>query len=502
MSRRGEAVELRTVGDDGRHRMMGKRVGSALDWTVTLSGEIERPCSFSLSELWTFPIETRSMDITCVSSGKIVRPKQADVVFSGVNLMTLIRHVGLKCDAQGRPLARTVRWISRAPGSCGPQSELHSTSIDLHAILRGETPVLLTGILNDKPLPYRNGGPLRSVVWGTYFYKSIKWLSEIAFLQEPVEEAKGTWERHAGYHPKGGLNDPKFSAFFSIQSEQESWSMHGEDAQDAHIQMKDKMQTCLERGDLTDCTAARVEVFYKDFAQHPQWNAKLSFARSNEAGDVRAASLRGTRMNRLDLRGWDLAHANFSLSFFIGTQLANADGSQAASMRHCDLEGAVLWGATLCGVDMRDAYLGGVSFCKENGSMPAHVKGLRLEGAGGLDEETAQWLEKNGAIGVRASAPAALCDEGDLLPCRNVLLYASTPALQRIASWLRLHTSCVASWQQMIVSTACLQVWIPIQHQELWLYQIYPELHRWAQGQGLECIHEMRDAIHWNYTSF
>ncbi len=47
------------------------------------------------------------------------------------------------------------------------------------------------------PCPVEHGGPLRMIVPGKYFYKSVKWLEAIERL--PADRL-GYWEAEAGYH--------------------------------------------------------------------------------------------------------------------------------------------------------------------------------------------------------------------------------------------------------------------------------------------------------------
>jgi DMSO/TMAO reductase YedYZ molybdopterin-dependent catalytic subunit len=42
-----------------------------------------------------------------------------------------------------------------------------------------------------------HGGPVRAIVPGRYFYKSLKWLEVIRVLEE---DCPGYWEAEAGYH--------------------------------------------------------------------------------------------------------------------------------------------------------------------------------------------------------------------------------------------------------------------------------------------------------------
>ena len=56
--------------------------------------------------------------------------------------------------------------------------------------------------VDGQPLPPDHGGPIRNLVPGRYFYKSVKWLEEIELLEQ---DRLGFWEAESGYH---NLADP------------------------------------------------------------------------------------------------------------------------------------------------------------------------------------------------------------------------------------------------------------------------------------------------------
>lgn len=365
---------LQTVGDPGNHRGTKSPLGQADDWTLTIQGDIEHLCTFSLNELKQFPLTTfNDYDVTCVSSGKIYRPRGVLATFQGISFLDLLNHVGLK------PQTQTVRFLSRAPGSCGPLSQRHETALDIDHCLT-ENKVLLATMLDGQPLPYANGGPLRTVVRDRYFYKSLKWLDEIHITSESLEQCEGTWEMYAGYHNLARIaEEERFTPFLKIQNDL------GEPEPVDDYQAT--WESLLSSGNLSRLVSAKLELLIPEFLNDPRWNANLVF-HDNEF----VAAFRGTKFHQADLRGWDLSHVNFSLSRFINTQFTNAD------LSHCDFEGAVLWGADLQNVNMQGAYLGGVEFCKESGASKAKVNGLNVTNAGGLDEEVSEWLQAHGAI--------------------------------------------------------------------------------------------------------
>lgn len=435
-------TRLLTVGDDGSHRGQPTQTGSVFDWQLRVTGAVHQPLSLSLDELWSYPIETRPLHVLCVSSGKITRPKNQPIDFSGVSLRHIAERAGLQRDETGAPLAKSVRFISRAPGGCGPRDDAHHTALPLSPILSGECPILLTGIMDDQAIPYANGGPLRSVAWGFYFYKSIKWLHHIEFVTTPIAKTKGTWEQHAGYHHQGRLEDDKFEPYLHIGEPNggKLWSLPSPDTKGTLEAMKEAFSDQLATGDMSQVQVARTEQFARDLATHPHWNSSLRWQSYREDGTLASAgALRGCRLNRMDLTGWNLAHVNLSLASCVQTSFADEHGEHPADLRWTDCEGAIFWGANLHNVDMRGAYLGGATFCKENGGSPADVRGLKLEGARGLDPDTAAWLTARGAQHAVASTTTLPADTGDLLPCHAFSITLSASQSNILREWAQTH---------------------------------------------------------------
>src|SRR5207253_4685606 len=89
------------------------------------------------------------------------------------------------------PEPRFVSFVARSERN-------HSTSLPLAGLLELDAPIALEH--EGEPLESGHGGPVRMVVPGRYFYKSVKWLERIDAL---VEDRLGYWEAEAGYHNTG-----------------------------------------------------------------------------------------------------------------------------------------------------------------------------------------------------------------------------------------------------------------------------------------------------------
>jgi hypothetical protein len=200
-----------------------------------------------------------------------------------------------------------------------------------------------------EPLAPEHGGPVRVVTPGKYFYKSIKWLKSVTLL---AEDRPGWWETNSSYHnnadPTSG--DQRFTTG-SLRPEQLRRFLHAS--------RYDKYRGRVMIGlDLTGWRPASLDL----------WRLYL----------------KNCDLTGLDLTGADLRESNLSLSNLRGAQLVGADLSGS------DLEGVDFTGADLRGADLSGTALSAARFSG------ADVNGARFDGAWGLVESEALYLETQG----------------------------------------------------------------------------------------------------------
>ena len=143
--------KLNVVGDSGQpHRDGTRSLGTIFDWRLKLTRVVDRPQILTLPQLWSLPGEEFDVNILCVSSGRIcdLSRQRLPTRFAGVALQHIISLV------QPSPKVQTVRFISRAPGACGPLDEPHDTALDID-YCRQDKEVILTGCFNGQPEPPR-----------------------------------------------------------------------------------------------------------------------------------------------------------------------------------------------------------------------------------------------------------------------------------------------------------------------------------------------------------
>ena len=389
-------MRLRTVGDDGaRHRPHPLKPAEA--WRLRVAGAVEAPADLGLEELLALQ-ETptsRTRGITCVSAANIVQGG-GEVSFSGVSFSTLLRKIFPSGPPDGRRRDLTVELLSRAPGTVGPRGQRHHSHLCLEDCLEPEHGLLLATHLDGEPLAYRNGGPLRAVAPPhLFFYKSIKWLEEIRFLDRPLDECRGTWEEHSGYHNRariahGERFEPRMRRILGTRV-----GPGGEIEDETELVGEDEWQEVFEawyrKRDLSRLVAAQL---HKMFGRLPRDFRGVRFSDGDFRAKIRGTSFASADFTRARCRG-----CNFSISKFTNTRFS-VEGREPADLTGCDFEGAFFNKAYLKGVSMRGANLSNATFFGpgEAESVPERVGGLDLRGALNLAPGTAEWLARGGAI--------------------------------------------------------------------------------------------------------
>jgi DMSO/TMAO reductase YedYZ molybdopterin-dependent catalytic subunit len=267
-------------------------------WRVSVGGLVAVPNSWTPEQLGSLAQVERALDIHCVT-----RWTKLAVQFGGVPLRLLLE------ECRPLPQARFISFVARSERS-------HSTSLPLADALVLDT--LLALRAEGRPLEEGHGGPVRAVVPGRYFFKSLKWLEQIVLL---AEDRLGYWEAEAGYH---NVADPwKEQRYLAAN---------------------------LDRREVRELLARR------DFSGRD--------LRGIEAGGLeltglaaRAALLRDAHFERAVLCGACFDGSNLSNAHLEGADL------RGASFAGGDLEGAEFRGADLRGADFTGASLFGATFC-------------------------------------------------------------------------------------------------------------------------------------------
>jgi sulfane dehydrogenase subunit SoxC len=154
-------------------------------WRVQIEGRVKQPVAFDLAALQALPSVTHEVWLECAgnSRSRWNPPGEgnqwddqavSNARFTGVPLATLLDQAGVEPeavevvfsgydrDAQGTPFQRSV-----------PLSVARDASL------------LLAFAMNDEPIPWPNGGPVRLIVPRWAGIASVKWPERIEVVSEP-----------------------------------------------------------------------------------------------------------------------------------------------------------------------------------------------------------------------------------------------------------------------------------------------------------------------------
>lgn len=281
-------------------------------WTVEIRGLVHFSRSWTLDQLLGRPRIERSIDIHCVTRWSIL-----DSSWSGVRLLDLLQ------ESSPWPSARFVSFIAHSPRD-------HDTSLPLDEIATLDPLVAFTR--NGHPLTVEHGGPVRLIVPGKYFYKSIKWLRAIELL---VEDRLGYWEATAGYH--NGADPWREQRYLApdLDRQEAARLLADRDLHDRSLRSLDAVGRDLtglraSGALLRDANFARSILRGADFTRANLSNARL------EGADLRGASLRDADVEGADFRGADLRGADFCGASLLGVTFVNEDGTTHAARGDSD----------------------------------------------------------------------------------------------------------------------------------------------------------------------
>ncbi|CAA2143678.1 molybdopterin-dependent oxidoreductase [Methylobacterium bullatum] len=154
---------INTTDPDAPAYRTSKAVGFT-DWKLPVTGLVERPGAFSLSDLKAMLARTQITQHSCEQGWSAIAG------WTGVPLAHLLAHVGLKPEARFIVMRSVDGWWD---------------SYDLFDALHPQT-ILAYG-MNGGDLPIAHGAPLRLRVERQLGYKSLKYLTRI----EAVEHVDG-----------------------------------------------------------------------------------------------------------------------------------------------------------------------------------------------------------------------------------------------------------------------------------------------------------------------
>lgn len=161
------------------------QAGGFADWRLSIDGMVERPASFSLPQLRSYPAHSQITQIACEEGWSYIAE------WIGVPLSQVLGEVGV------HPQARFVVYRSIEPDWWD--------SIDMADALHPQT--FLAYGMNGGELPVPSGGPLRLRVPRQLGYKSVKFITRMTLTDDLKKFGKGLGSAspEAGYSWYAGI---------------------------------------------------------------------------------------------------------------------------------------------------------------------------------------------------------------------------------------------------------------------------------------------------------
>jgi len=261
--------------------------------------------SFSFDTLCDIPSEALLADIHCVTGWT-----RFNASFQGWPLQSFLDRFDIR-------IPETTRFMRFEAFS----SRGHDTSLPVSLAMND---AWLVHAFGGKPLTPEHGFPLRLVVPSRYFYKSLKWLKAIHFMEN---DQLGFWERTTGYH-----------------NEADPWKEQRLDAT-----RFSRREECEQFKQLSDFGA------YRAGQGDPRVIVQADFSAWNPlTRDLHGLHLKSCDFRGAYLKGVDFRDANLTFGRFHGANLEDADLT-GADLEGCDFSGANLKGAKLHGCFMSAA---------------------------------------------------------------------------------------------------------------------------------------------------
>lgn len=159
-------------------------------WRLVVDGLVERPRTFTLAELRSWPGTSQITRLDCVEGWSAVAR------WTGVPLVALMDRVGVKPEA---------RYVVCYAADADDDGIPFYGSLDLASARHPQT--LLAYEFNDGPLPLDHGAPLRLVLPSQLGYKNTKFIHRIALVDDfsHLGSGQGGYWEDQGYAWYAGI---------------------------------------------------------------------------------------------------------------------------------------------------------------------------------------------------------------------------------------------------------------------------------------------------------
>ncbi len=164
------------------------------DWQLTVDGEVHSPLTLSFQDLMDLPTRELTVTMECAGNSRSYVTPPAEGLAFRHGAVSTGRWTGV---ALGEVLAQAAPKESASVvvfgGADRGQEEEDGVAFDLN--FRRSLPLakalhpdtLLAYRMNGEPLPLEHGFPVRMVVPGWYAMASVKWLTHVSLVDQPLD---------------------------------------------------------------------------------------------------------------------------------------------------------------------------------------------------------------------------------------------------------------------------------------------------------------------------
>ena len=178
----------------------------AATFRLAIGGLVERSQSFTVRDLQNMRSKTQVVTLECAGNGRALfdRPTEGEkwglgavstAEWTGVPLVEILDRAGVRQDV------KDVLFRGADGGALEGRSESMRFERSLRIDDARDSDVLLAYAMNGEPLPVEHGYPLRLIVPRWYAVASVKWLTEIEFIDRTFtghyqgDKYRFEWER-------------------------------------------------------------------------------------------------------------------------------------------------------------------------------------------------------------------------------------------------------------------------------------------------------------------
>ncbi len=165
------------------------------DWTILVSGLVQRPKTIKVSDLEKMPQAKRIAVMQCAGNGRSYYWGKAktpgsgwkhggmgNVSWEGVPLVPLLKSLELSADEHVRFLTANGKDVPPVSGGADLIKSYPLTAPQLND-------AILALRMNGEPIPTIHGGPVRLIIPGYYGNMSVKWLTDLMLMDRETPSA-------------------------------------------------------------------------------------------------------------------------------------------------------------------------------------------------------------------------------------------------------------------------------------------------------------------------